>query len=77
MDAVLKHLGLRSDFIVCHPGVIDDPLSHARRPPPCSRRFHSKHTHTRTRSSLTSSYSSPPVPPPRCTLCTFTENFKH
>lgn len=33
MDAVLKHLGLRSDFIVCHPGVIDDPLSHARRPP--------------------------------------------
>lgn len=33
MDAVLKHLGLRSDFIVCHPGVIDDPLSRARRPP--------------------------------------------
>lgn len=34
MDAVLKHLGLRSDFIVCHPDVIDDPLFHARRPPP-------------------------------------------
>lgn len=33
MDAVLKHLGLRSDFIVCHPDVIDDPLFHARRPP--------------------------------------------
>lgn len=32
MDAVLKHLGLRSDFIVCHPDVIDDPLFHA--PPP-------------------------------------------
>lgn len=29
MDAVLKHLGLRSDFIVCHPDVIDDPLFHA------------------------------------------------
>lgn len=34
MDAVLKHLGLRSDFIVCHPDVIDDPLLHAPRPPP-------------------------------------------
>lgn len=33
MDAVLKHLGLRSDFIVCHPDVIDDPLFHAPRPP--------------------------------------------
>lgn len=33
MDAVLKHLGLRSDFIVCHPDVIDDPLPHAPRPP--------------------------------------------
>lgn len=33
MDAVLKHLGLRSDFIVCHPDVIDDPLFHTRRPP--------------------------------------------
>lgn len=33
MDAVLKHLGLRSDFIVCHPEVIDDPLFHASRPP--------------------------------------------
>lgn len=36
MDAVLKHLGLRSDFIVCHPDVIDDPLFHAPRPPPPS-----------------------------------------
>lgn len=34
MDAVLKHLGLRSDFIVCHADVIDDPLLHAPRPPP-------------------------------------------
>ena len=34
MDAVLKHLGLRSDFIVCHPDVIDDPLFHAPQPPP-------------------------------------------
>lgn len=34
MDAVLKHLGLRSDFIVCHPEVIDDPLFHAPRPSP-------------------------------------------
>lgn len=33
MDAVLKHLGLRSDFIVCHADVIDDPLFHAPRPP--------------------------------------------
>lgn len=33
MDAVLKHVGLRSDFIVCHPRVIDDPLLHAYRPP--------------------------------------------
>ncbi len=39
MDAVLKHLGLRSDFIVCHPDVIDDPLFHAPStptPPPTS-----------------------------------------
>lgn len=34
MDAVLKHLGLRSDFIVCHPDVIDDLLFHAPRPLP-------------------------------------------
>lgn len=33
MDAVLKHVGLWSDFIVCHPHVIDDPLLHAYRPP--------------------------------------------
>lgn len=58
MDAVLKHLGLRSDFIVCHPGVIDDPLSRARPPAPSTRRFHSKHTHTL---SLTSSHFSPPA----------------
>lgn len=34
MDAVLKHLGLRSDFIVCHPDVIDDPLFYTLDPPP-------------------------------------------
>lgn len=46
MDAVLKHLGLRSDFIVCHPGVIDDPLSHARQPPPPAPAASIQNTHT-------------------------------
>lgn len=60
MDAVLKHLGLRSDFIVCHPDVIDDPLFRARRPPLLAS---IPNTHTRTHahaSSLTSSYFSLP-----------------
>lgn len=77
MDAVLKHLGLRSDFIVCHPDVIDDPLFRARRPPP--PRFHSKHTHTHSRARVLS-YElllQPACAPPCCTPCTFTENFKH
>lgn len=46
MDAVLKHLGLRSDFIVCHPDVIDDPLFRARRPPLLAS---IPNTHSRTR----------------------------
>lgn len=45
MDAVLKHLGLRSDFIVCHPDMIDDPLFHARRPPSLP------HTHSQHRAA--------------------------
>ena len=47
MDAVLKHLGLRSDFIVCHPDMIDDPLFHARRPPSLPQHTYT-HTHTHT-----------------------------
>lgn len=58
MDAVLKHLGLRSDFIVCHPDMIDDPLFHARRPPSFPQ-----HTHTQTHTHLQ------PCAAP-CILCT-------
>lgn len=78
MDAVLKHLGLRSDFIVCHPDVIDDPLLRARRPPPASSSLpFQTHTHSRTR---VLSYELPLQPArasPCCTPRTFTENFKH
>lgn len=38
MDAVLKHLGPRSGFIVCHPAMIDDLLFPA--PPPPSQLHH-------------------------------------
>lgn len=34
MDAVLKHLKPRSDYIVCHPDVIDDPVPPTAPAPP-------------------------------------------
>lgn len=74
MDAVLKHLGLRSDFIVCHPDVIDDLLFHAPRPLP---------THPPT-SSLATLYFSQvppshthPTPPLLLHSVLFTGKFEH
>lgn len=64
MDAALKHVGLRSDFIVCHPDVIDDPFLHAYRPP------------LPAMSSPGTFYFSH-IPFPVYILCTFTGNFKH
>lgn len=46
MDAVLKHLGPRSGFIVCHRAMIDDLLfpAFSTPPPPILARLPSLHS---------------------------------